>query len=177
MKQTTEYRQQAIDFLQSTNTEFKAEFLRNGKHFADDKEVRDIYKITLKRGPRFYTFNFGQSIMRSQYYQDPIKERTYTLNGGCRTGNYKISDIDKYKNSFSHGNGLKLVKGQPPAPYEVLSCLTKYDPGTFEDFCCEFGYDTDSKKAEKTYNAVREEWLNVTRLFTDEEINRLAEIN
>ena len=175
MTQTTDYQQQAIDFLRSTNTEFKAEFLRNGKHFADDKETRDIYKITLKRGNRLYSFNFGQSIMNSQYYRDiKIPERTYTLRGGCRTGNYKINDIDKYS---SGGNTLKLIKGEIPTAYDVLACLTKYDPGTFEDFCDEFGYDTDSRKAEKTYNAVREEWLNVTRLFTDEEINRLAEIN
>ena len=44
---TTDYEQSAIDFLKSTNTEFKAEFLRNGKYFPDDKEERDIYKITL----------------------------------------------------------------------------------------------------------------------------------
>mgnify|MGYP006921432348 CR=1 FL=1 len=175
MTQTTDYQKQAIDFLQSTNTEFKAEFLRNGKHFNDDKEVRDIYKITLKRGTRQYSFNFGQSIINSKYYLDiKIPARTYTLSGSNRTGNYKINDIEKYK---SGGNLLKLVKGEIPTAYDVLACLTKYDPGTFEDFCGEFGYDADSKKAEKTYNAVREEWLNITRLFTDDEISQLAEIS
>jgi hypothetical protein len=177
MTQTaTTYEQQALDFLTSTGTTFSASFVRNGKHFDDDKETRDIYEITLKRGIRSYKFNFGQSIMNSQYYQDRIQGRTYTLNGGCRTGNYKINDIEKYKSGLGLSNGLKLVKGEAPTPYDVLACLTKYDPGTLEDFCSEFGYDTDSKKAEKTYLAVKDEWQNVCALFTDAEIEALQEI-
>lgn len=174
MKQTIDYQQQAIDFLQSTNTEFSVKFLRNGKHFNDDKESRDIYEITLKRGNRKYAFEFGQSIMNSQYYQDSIKGRTYTLNGGCRTGNYSINDIKKYQ---SGGNKLVLVKGEEPKVYDVLACLQKHDVGAFEDFCSEFGYDTDSKRAEKTYKAVCDEWLNICKLFTDAEIEQLQEIS
>jgi len=178
MTQTaTNYQQQAIDFLATTGTTFAASYLKHGKYFDDDKESRDIYQIALKRGSRSYTFDFGQSIMRSQYYQDPIKERTYTLSGGCRTGNYKITDIEKYKNGLGSGRELKLVKGEAPTPYDILACLTKYDPGTFENFCSEFGYDTDSKKAEKTYLAVRDEWQNVCALFTDAEIEALQEIS
>ena len=29
-----------------------------------------------------------------------------------------------------------------PTEYDVLACLTKYDPGNYEDFCSEFGYET-----------------------------------
>lgn len=49
----------------------------------------------------------------------------------------------------------------------------KYDPGSFENFCSEYGYDTMSDKAEKTYNAVYDEWLNVSRLFNDEQLEVL----
>lgn len=171
---TTNYEQQAIDFLQSTGTSFTATFLKNGKHFDSDKDYRDIYVIELKRGSRKYSFNFGQSVMNSQYYQDSIKERTYTLNGGCRTGNYSINDINKYQ---SGGQKLTLVKGKFPTAYDALACLTKYDPNTFEDFCSDFGYDTDSKSAEKTYNAVVKEYQMVCALFTDAEIELLQEIN
>lgn len=173
----TTYEQQAAEFLAVTGTTFTAEFLENGFHFQDDKDVRDIYKITLKKGSRKYSFKFGQSIMNSQYYQDPIKERTYTLNGGCRTGNYSINDISKYQNSFGFGKQMKLIAGKQPTPYDVLACLTKYDPGTFEDFCGEFGYDTDSRKAYKTYKAVKREWENVAILFNDEQLDMLREIN
>jgi hypothetical protein len=52
-----------------------------------------------------------------------------------------------------------------PDLYDVLACLTKYDPGTFEMFCSNFGYDTDSRKAEKVYHDVCKEWRGVERLF------------
>jgi hypothetical protein len=54
-----------------------------------------------------------------------------------------------------------------PSMYSVLACLTKYDPYSFEDFCYNFGYDTDSRKAEKIYHAVVKEWEAVERLFGD----------
>lgn len=62
-----------------------------------------------------------------------------------------------------------------PTMYDVLTCLTKYDPNTFEDFCSEFGYDTDSRAAERTHKAVVKEYEAVERLFGDI-IEELAEI-
>ena len=157
-------------FLAGTGSKLDVKFLRNGKHFDDDR-YRDVYSITLSRGSRSFTFDYGQSVIKSQYYQDVNhKERTYTLDGGCRTGNYSVTDIKKYE---AAGNTLKLMKGTPPTAYDVLACLTNYDSGTLEDFCSELGYDIDSKKAEKTYNAVKEEFKNVCMLFSDEEIEVL----
>ena len=61
-------------------------------------------------------------------------------------------------------------------PYDVLTCLTKSDPGTFEDFCSEFGFWFDSRKAESVYHSVQTEWTKVQRFFTPEEIEELQEI-
>jgi len=69
-----------------------------------------------------------------------------------------------------HGN-------TPPMVYDLLACLTKSDPGTFENFCGDFGYDTDSRYALKTYKAARREWAKVQRFFTDTEIKELQDIN
>jgi len=169
----TSYDVQAKEFLTKTGVEFKCEFLRNGKHFEDDKDFRDVYKITIKRGNRSFDFDFGQSIMNSQYYKDSINDRTYTLNGGCRTGRYSINDINKY---MKGGQKLTLIKGIEPSEYGVLSCLQKYDVGTFENFCADFGYDVDSRKAEKIYKAVCEEYKNLCTIFSDVEIEELREI-
>lgn len=167
----TEYIKQAIEFLNKTNSQLSIEFSHNGKHFDDDKSNRDIYNVTLSRGQRSYKFKFGQSIMNSQYYQDRvIKGRTYTTDGKARTGNYSINDLNKYDLY------MKLIKGTKPSEYDILSCLTTYDPDTFENFCSEFGYDTDSKKAEKTYNAVKDEFMNLCALFNDSELDLLREI-
>ena len=64
--------------------------------------------------------------------------------------------------------GQSTAKGsKEPTMYDVLACLTKYDPGTFENFCSDYGYDTDSRSAERTYKAVCKEWQAVERLFGD----------
>lgn len=65
----------------------------------------------------------------------------------------------------------------PPSAYDVLAGITKYDPGTFENFCSVYGYDVDSRKAYKTYKSVMREWKNVEKLFTQDEIELLTEIN
>jgi len=67
-------------------------------------------------------------------------------------------------------------EGTMPTSYDILSCLTKYDPGTFENFCGDYGYDTDSRKAEKTYKAVVKEYEGLSKVFTAEQLEEMQEI-
>ena len=131
--ETTDYNKQANDFLSKTGATMKINFSHNGKHFADDKQNRDIYKITISKGKRHYTFDFGQSIAKT---------------------------------------GTK----EAPTPYDVLACLQKYDVGSFEDFCWEFGYNVDSSQAEKTYKAVCKEYEKLCTIFSDDEMELMQEI-
>lgn len=64
-----------------------------------------------------------------------------------------------------------------PSAYDLLACLTKYDPGTFENFCSDYGYDPDSRKAEKIYHSVVKEWNDISSLFNEKELSLLSEIN
>lgn len=59
----------------------------------------------------------------------------------------------------------KHIEPKEPTSYDLLACLTKYHPGTFEDFCDEFGYNTDSRNAERTYKAVMKEYEGLRRVF------------
>lgn len=167
----TDYEQQAVDFLTSTNTTFQANFLTWGKHFEDDKEGRDIYEITLQRGPRKYTFNFGQSIRNSCKWE-PLtayaRQRMPLIGDSAQSvmRKYNLAQFDFRENNHYSS----------PTAYDVLACLTKDDPGTFENFCNEFGYDTDSRKAEKTYHAVVDEYQMVCALWNEEELEQLREI-
>lgn len=68
--------------------------------------------------------------------------------------------------TFNFGQSLK-AGAKVPTAYDVLACLTKNDPGTFEIFCSDFGYDIDSKKAERIYKAVIKEWEGVERVMGD----------
>jgi len=198
---TNEYEKQAEQFLKETNTVFKAEWIKHDFYFQDDKDKRDIYEITLKRGDRVFKFNFGQSLDKSGLTlfnlnekrinhknfeipeeiiklfnvkpKDKKRENSILTNEQYAKIKLKLWFEDKH---FSL-SGLKFKIGEKPTAYDVLSCLQKQDVGTFENFCSEFGYDEDSRKAEKIYNAVCKEWDNVKMLWSDAEIEKLQEIN
>jgi hypothetical protein len=161
------YEQQAQNFLIETETEFKTEFIGNNKYFDDDKQTRDIYLITLKRGNREYKFKFGNSLNNSG------KFKIFASDGFKLTNDEK--EALKYKKKTAHVKRNNDFK--EPSAYDVLACLTKSEVGTFKDFCGEFGYNEDSIKAEKMYNAVIDEWENIKMLYSDEEILKLQEIN
>lgn len=63
-----------------------------------------------------------------------------------------------------------------PTAYDVLACLTKHDCGSFDDFCAEYGYSNDSIRALKTYLACGDEYSNLRRIFTSEQIEELRSI-
>ena len=177
---TMDYLTQASEFLRKTKTEFECELLKHGKHFEDDKEERDIYKITLKRGNRSFTFNFGQSITSSGQYKvvKHLQNKVWceqTTGGKISLSKEEFQKL-RYVNNI-HKDILLNPNFKQPSEYDVLACLTKYDPETFEDFCSNFGYEEDSLKAEKVYKAVVNEWHNVAMLWNDKEIEQLQEIN
>lgn len=76
--------------------------------------------------------------------------------------------------AFRFGQSVANV-GEEPTAYDVLSCLTKSDPGDFECFCSEYGYDEDIRRAKKTWKAVCEEFKKVEELWGDA-IDDLQEI-
>lgn len=101
-------------------------------------------------------------------------DRDSKLIGGVKEGviyqtiqNSIKRKIDELKKESTYSKNVPNPKVPAPSMYDVLTCLTKYDPEGFEDFCSNFGYDTDSRGAERTYNAVVEEWANVEILFGD----------
>jgi len=132
---TTNYQQQAIDFLNATSTAFTAKFKGSLDPEWDKEYLHDAFTCTLINKSHRYHFTFYQS------------------------------------RNESTGTGSKN-----PTAYDVLAGITNYDPGTFENFCREYGYDVDSRKAYKTYKAVMKEWKNVELLFTTEQLEQLREI-
>lgn len=71
------------------------------------------------------------------------------------------------------------AKGYPKAPtaYDILASLDTYSDGyTFEDFCTTYGYDEDSRLAEKIYKAVQyqtEKLKEILTLEAQEELNNI----
>lgn len=133
---TTNYHQQATDFLKATSTNFICKF-KGSLHPEWDKEyLHDAFTCVLRSPDHYYRFTFYQS------------------------------------RNESTGAGTK-----PPTAYDVLAGMTKYEVGNFDDFCADYGYDTDSRTAYKTYKAVKREWENVAILFNDDQLDMLRDIN
>jgi hypothetical protein len=85
--------------------------------------------------------------------------------------------LTRGKLSYTFTFGQSLASGaNKPTLYDVFACFTKYDPETFENFCNEYGYDNDSRAAERIYKAVYKKWNAVNRLFSDC-LDQLREIN
>lgn len=182
-----DYEQQANDFLAKTGTEFKVEFLEYRKYFPDDEEERDVYSVTLKRGERSYTFQFGQCTAESGFrlfLSSTGKELKYTWQKEVvKKARNDLNEFRKLASMAMAGGGSVGVLGgfdikgpKAPTPYDVLASITKYDPGSFENFCGDYGYDSDSRKAEKTYQAVKKEFEELQKLYNDRELEMLAEI-
>lgn len=87
---------------------------------------------------------------------------TITRNGESMTVNYKDSVYD-------YDNKIK------PTAYDILACISKYEPGALCDFCDEFGYECD-EETEELYREVCREYNEVERVFGDC-MDELREIN
>ncbi len=84
--------------------------------------------------------------------------------------------------SFRFGQSIAAMeRGESPTAYDILSCLTKYEPeGDVWDFASEYGYEIHDRKSydrvNRTFKAVNREWRGVNRLFEDV-LEQLAEIS
>lgn len=164
-----EYRKQAVDFLAKANASIKIEFSgvainREWK----EKEKRNFYDVTITTPLGSMNFDFWDSIHNTEISQMSVEEwaRKHRL------------DTYLYSDRVRAQKQLKAAKEEAkPNEYDILACMTKYDPGTFEDFCCDFGYDEDSRTAERIYLAVIKEYKQLSRIFTAEQMEELQEIN
>jgi hypothetical protein len=90
---------------------------------------------------------------------------------------FKLQLKRRGNGSYTFNFGQSIAAGaEEPTLTEVLECLQKYDVGDFEEFCSTFGYDNDSRTAERTYKAVCKEYEAMSRLFTSEELELLNNI-
>lgn len=108
------------------------------KYFPGDKEVRNIYRVTIANRGQRISFKFGDSIVNTR-------------------------------------EGKELENDS------ILSCAkadyftTKENYPTFENFADDFGYDRDSREAEKIYKNCLKQAGKLHRVFTPEEIEKLPD--
>lgn len=137
-----------------------------------EKQADDFLKQTgTKINIKFLQFG-------KHFYDDKFERDIYkiTLQKGRQVYSFNFGQCLKNSTQYRVKNSCTLKQGTPPTAYDILACLQKYDVGTLENFCFNFGYDIDSRNAEKIYKAVCEEYNNLKLLFNDIEFELMQKI-
>jgi len=125
----------------------------------------------------------GQVDIDQAWFKNVVRgwsERYPSTSVKVKPGQYNTYDLG--------GCSIKTRTKNPPSAYDVLSCVTKSDPGTFDEFCSEYGLSNVSTpetydelknyrtKDKAIYKAVAKEWSSISDFFTAEELEELQEI-
>jgi hypothetical protein len=111
----------------------------------------------------------------------PQKTPLWHKDGERHGVNYfcSLSNKDGKHYSFDFWGSIHdLNTGKKPTAYDVLACLDTYSAdSTFEDFCDNYGYDIDSIKAMKTYEATQKQCRGLESILSKEAEAELNNIN
>lgn len=174
------------EYVRSLGIEFSAVLLEDGGY-----KDQSVWKVHLRRGRAEFSTEYRMGAAHREAKSNPLVGLTsaFAKDGGCRI---LPGDVDR---ALAVARGAAWRRGvmtihlaavfkhctQPKAPElaDVLWSLSMdaecvRHGQTLEDFCSEFGYDSDSKTAERIYNACRDEWAALIRLGLD--LDRLAEV-
>lgn len=176
----SEYDIQAETFAEKIGLTMEVVYLGHYKRLSN--YVTANWQVILRRGKnKPFTFEFSTSLNDSWRYfwedgPNSFKHKQGLPPGLPESAYPKTSE--HYTVAFGHKGRHRIepTKQNPPTMYSVLAALTKYDPDTFENFCADYGYDEDSRKAFDVYLAVQKEWYEVRRIFHDV-LEELQEIN
>lgn len=139
---------------------------------ADEPEGGSRWTVTIRREGREYS---------TEYWQGAAYRRWRKTPDACR----RAFDSPMHK-EFKAGEPVVLALGKlrrtdclkaltepiEPRLVAVMACLVFDADGvrhgqSFDDFCGDYGLDTDSRKAEKSFNACRDTWSGLVRLGAD----------
>ena len=130
-------------------------------------------------GAKIKMMYLGQE--KNENWDDKQERDTYMVSIATPRGNMQLKFWDSVYNTRKNMFAREEHRAwRTPTAYDILSCLTTYDVGDIKDFISEFGYEIkkrgDLTRIQNTYNAVKKEYEDVCRCFTEEQIERLCEI-
>lgn len=189
----SDYDTQADSFLQKHGLKFRA-VLKNTKAPGwDTPQPMKKCESCKGRGERFASWPFGRHQTQWEFLRKqnmPI----YTPCGVCH-GEGEVPDLEAPKHgnhyhiTLSQGRQRRLSfdfwgsirdkeDGKHPTAYDVISCISGdlHTPVTFDDFCAEYGYSTDSRETLATWERCLTFSRRLKAFFTSEKRAELSEI-
>jgi hypothetical protein len=154
------------DYIESLGLEYKATFVpfHESRNRAE-KNLSINWEIVLKKGDHTMKVDYSQGIGHIP------KDRQDFGEHNKREAEQQYSWHGKYyvRN--------KLIKVKPPSLADVLYSLALDSEAidyTFEEWCGNLGYDSDSRKAESIYKSCLKEAIELKQLVPD--LNQLREM-
>jgi len=163
----SKYDIEAESFIKATGITIDKVYDGHRKHFDGDTGRRSWWNIMIiAPGRKSFSYGFGQSIQDS--YKAVSREGARLMRANCCYADPSCGPLP---------SSIRETK-KAPSDYSLLACISSnsYQSETFEDFCFNFSYDTDSRKALDTYLACEKVASDINRFFTAEEIEILREI-
>ena len=180
MSVTMDYQKQATDFLAAHGLEFRSVLIgddcpRFCEDSTDESQRQTEYRIG--QFPR-------KNHIHGRHYRCTISGKDRGHVSFDFWNSYADEEFNYYRehdhpkdNGFMDRAKRRKQPKRTPTAYDLLACLQKYDPGTFKDFCSDFGYNDDSIKAFDVYRAVQDEYSKLRRFFTPAELEEIQEIS
>lgn len=174
----SKYDEQGMVFLKETGSTLEVieTVPQKAPQWAKDEEKHGIQyacKISNARGS--YSFDFWGSIADAEKIEDAMHETD--SHRFFRASKYLEEKTGKKLMRFSQKrNETAMREAVKPSAYAVLTALHDSAGESFADFCASYGYDEDSRTAERVYHAVMEQERNMRRLYTHDELEALQEI-
>ena len=174
---TTTFNQARFDEL-TAKVEYSAKFVPfSQSRNKGEKQCNLNWIVTLKAGRTEFSTDYSQGVGHIPNYQHGNNLVIYrnAVAQTCETG--KNHTIDYKNDIYRSGRSQPLA---PPTKADVFYSLCLDSDviyfACFEDWASEFGYDTDSRSAEKTHKACLAIALKFRQFFNEAELAELREL-
>lgn len=162
------------DLIESLGITYTAQLVpfsksRNAKPVTKPGDLSINWKVTLAKGANTLTTDYSAGIGHLPGYKQTWH------------GRMSVDEFDAIKRACETGKTGKFGTLKIPAPsiedvlYSLVSDSTAIDAGSFEDWASDYGYDTDSREAERIYKQCIDIGLALRRVVGDAKLQELRE--
>lgn len=132
-----------------------------------DKQAKDFLKAT------------GTELIMQQIRPEVANRPSWATEEKIQHGyEYRVALVRNGKDyRFSFWDSIaNAERNKKPTAYDILACLNPSHATTFQEFCDEYGYDSDSRQVFNQWQEVEKETKALHNLFSEAELDQLGEI-
>lgn len=155
------------------------QFHSAGVDFSNWDSIQFRYRAEVRKGDKSEYFDYSGGCAafldaRSRAYHTKPVNDFRGLAAGILSCRHRYIDCPDVRAAYQ-----RLYAASKPDAASLLDCLKLYSSAAdqdFEDWAADFGYDVDSRSAEKTWNACRDTSRRLRALVGREAFNALLEL-